>query len=298
MRINKMDMLGKLWVKFPIIRDITVYREFPTGRRGLYVGIKEDRLNNSDYMYFFPDGDYDIYSDEMLKQVLKEFKTKYRENVKQYKEWLKTPKGKDKIFREKIENFALTAARRADEHGAYHTSDRMDVTILDYVTGKAKRKYFATGEFLALVRINRERTYSKAYTRNFGTGKRKDTFLIGINETGSTFAHQVSDKITTIEDAEKWIWNNNEITARHGDIAITPAKVVIKKPGDHVENEQLIDAHMFTGEIKRNGAIYVRNGVLHHDKQQHPDITIPDKWYKIVFAKRYHKIGARGGTVD
>jgi hypothetical protein len=157
------------------------------------------------------------------------------------------------------------------------------------------KKYFASGEFIALVTINRSRTYSKQYTRNFGTGDRSDKYIIGTNETGSRFAHQVPDSVKTLSDAIKWIWQDQEIIARHGDIAITASKTIKNKTGEQAVDSQIIDSHVFTGEMAKNGSIYVRNGVIKHQKNQHPDVVVGSDWCKVIIAKRYRKgmVGTR-----
>lgn len=297
--LNKFDMLDELQKKFPEIENISMYTEYSTGIQKLYVKLKEERLNNSGHIYFNPTENNKVYSTEMLNQVKKEFKAAYKENVKKYKKWLKTPEGKQKVLENKIKKLAREAAFRADEHGAYRSGDDVYINVLDSVnTARDKKKYFVSGEFLALIKLTRVRTYSKQYTRQFGTGKRYDYYLIGENETGTIFAHQVYDNIENIKDALDWVWEENKFTARHGDIAITPAEPYHRKNILQVENEPIVDAHVFTGEMIKNGSIYVKNGILKHLKNQHPDVIVPDQWHKVIIAKRHHKISSRGGTTD
>jgi hypothetical protein len=65
---------------------------------------------------------------------------------------------------------------------------------------------YHNSSLIALVRIDRERTYSKAYTSRYGPGTRSDTYLIGRNESGSAYSVPVPP-YDTIAAALTWIWD-------------------------------------------------------------------------------------------
>lgn len=237
------------------------------------------------------------YMAENLEIIMKEYPSKLKELKQKYKEWLKTPEGKKRVLEERVKEFAQSTAVDQDEHGIYQSGDSVSIYVNDVVSSKKEMKnYFASGDFLALVTVNRSRTYSKAYTSRYGTGDRSDKYLIGANETGSRFAHQVPDKCNSLSEAIDWIWNGEKIIARHGDIAIIQSKTIKNKIGVQVENEQIIDSHVFSGEFSKNGSMYVRNGVIKHLKNQHPDVVVGSDWCKIIIAKRFMK--GMGGTKD
>jgi hypothetical protein len=192
---------------------------------------------------------------------------------------------------------ALQLAQKAglhhDEHGGYSKGDYHTLTIIDIVFKASQlRANFAVGKLLALVRDERKRVYAKSY--RFGPGYRSDVFLLGTNESGTPFLHPVPNYITSVATAISWIWNNETITARHGDVAIAIAKRIIKQ-GETVTSHQIIDRHVVTGEIYQNGSLYARNAVLTHTAGQHPDITIGNEWHKIIIGRRSVR---RSGTKD
>lgn len=306
----KADMETAILKKFKQIRSVsasygwTYETEFHTAVFTIYV--KDRRLNGSNVIYIRSREEIkNPYTEANLKTIIEEFPALYKENKEKYKEWLKTSQGKEFLKIEKrteeknkVINFVKDSRILIDEHRAYHSGDTLYYTVLDLVKGKKElSKYHATGDFLAVVQIERVRTYSKAYTRQFGPGKRYDKYLVGSNEIGTKFVHPVPDKIGTVKSAINWIWDDNEIVARQGDVAITPSKTIKNKVGEKT-TIRIIDSHMFSGEVIQNGSTYVRNGMLFHEKQQHPEIFVEDQWMKILVGKRFHKVASRGGTAD
>jgi ribonuclease HI len=228
------------------------------------------------------------YTEELLKKALKEFPRLKREKIKKHKAWLKSPDGKKHLLNLRVERFARDTAIAHDQHGIYQSGDSIFIDVMDVTENpKELKKYHASGDILALVGISRTRTYS--HSCGHSPSRRYDKYLIGLNETGTKFAHQVHTSCMTLQDAVNFIWQNQEITARHGDIAITPAKAVKTKRGVQVENRRLIDSHVFTGEFLDLNSPYVRNGIIHHEKDQHPDVVVPNSWFRILFAKRSTK---------
>lgn len=180
---------------------------------------------------------------------------------------------------------AVEAGLHPDEHGSYRDrGDHFSLSVLDVIWKPIELlKLHAAGDMLALVNQSRTRVYAKSY--KFGPGERSDIYLVGYNESGTRFCHAVAQHLRTVADAVAWIWGDEPITARHGDVAITPARKPIRG-GEIVTELQIVDRHVVTGEVYRNGALYARNAVLHHAASQHPDITIGNEWHKIVVARR------------
>lgn len=191
------------------------------------------------------------------------------------------------IARKKYEarELAMRAGLEHDEHGGYRRGDYHTLIVLDVIWQPAKlRTLHASGDILALVIDCRKRIYAKSY--GHGPGERTDVYLVGTNESGTPFCHAVAQHLLTVADAVDWVWWGNEpITARHGDVAITPTRKPIKN-GELVNDLQIVDRHVITGEVYRNGALYARNAVLHHTADQHPDITIGNEWHKIIIGRR------------
>jgi hypothetical protein len=306
-QINKSDFLEKLQKKSKLVTDVRgsdgwKYYSKEEGKKiekvhraSLIIQLQMDKYSIRNISM---DSENDIlaaYTKENMEMVIRELPTRIKEEKQAHKEYLKTKEGKAHILNKKVQEFAQSTAVDQDHHGIYQSGDDVYISVIEAVnTKKDLKKYHASGELLALVKVSRERTYSKQYTRQFGKGRRSDKYLIGQNETGTRFAHPVSDSCETLEQAINWIWDNNKIIARHGDIAITESKTVKNLTGQIVNEYQIMDSHVFTGELHKNGSTYVRNGTLIHKKGQHPDVHIGNDWMKIIRAKRYRKANAIG----
>lgn len=306
-QITKSDFLEKLQKKSKLVTDVRgsdgwKYYNKEDGKKiekvhraDIYVYIQVDKYSIRNISFESENEILSAYTKENMEMILRELPARIKETKQNYKEYLKTKEGKEYILTRKVKEFAQSTAVDQDEHGIYRSSDDISIYVIEAVNSKKDmKKYHASGELLALVRVSRERAYSRQYTRNFGKGKRSDIYLIGQNETGTRFAHPVSDSCETLEQAINWIWDNNKIIARHGDIAITESKTVKNLTGQIVNEYQIMDSHVFTGELHKNGSTYVRNGTLIHKKGQHPDVHIGNDWMKIIRAKRYRKANAIG----
>lgn len=246
---------------------------------------------------------------EMVNRAKDEIISKVEKTRELERDWLNGPKAKELIelekqetkareereaerklkteFDSKIYRLVHDAGISPDEHGSWKRgSDSHDIVILDAITDPIEmRKYLAHGEALALVADDRKRTYAKS--SKWFPSNRRDLYLVGRNESGTAFAHSVIN-VSTIFGAYKWIWNNEDIIDRNGDVGIALAKKQFKKAGES-KDIVVVDSHHVKGEIIQNGAIYARNAILYHGKEQHPDVKIGDEWHKIVVAKRSKK---------
>ncbi len=181
-------------------------------------------------------------------------------------------------------DLCLRAGLDHDEHGSGMRGDYHQLKIIERCHKSDLGRYHASGDNLGLVEQSRKRTYAKS--SNWGPSWRKDRFLVGENENGTPFVHQVPNNITSIDWAINWIWRGAEIIARHGDVGLAKAAAVKHVAGENVENFPLHDNHLFTGEIYKNGALYIKNGALFHGKEQHPDVTVGPEWVRVVIGRR------------
>jgi hypothetical protein len=214
---------------------------------------------------------------------------------KQHKEYLRSQEGKKMLAYADAKALAQKAGLQHDEHGGYGRGDYHTLVVQDVVSNmKQLKKLFSAGKILALVEDSRKRVYSKKYMASFGGGHRSDKYLVGTNENGIPFAHGVSKACASVEQAVTWIWGGATTTARHGDVAIAPSNLSEKTQGEKVSDATIHDSHHFSGEMHKNGSVHVRNGTLHHTKNQHPDVVIGAQWQRIAIAKR----AAVGGSRD
>lgn len=184
-------------------------------------------------------------------------------------------------------NFFNLCLEAGLDHGEYG-SDHFEIVPLEIVWRKRDlEKYHATGKYIGLAMESRTRTYAKSCQWN--SSSRTDIFLVGQNENGNAFCHQVTSSCRTIANAIDWIWGGAQVEERHGDIGITPC------PLKHVEGENLdialpdAPSHRVVGEIKQNGALYARNAFLVHEKSQHPYAYIGNEWKRIVVGRHSDK---------
>lgn len=184
---------------------------------------------------------------------------------------------------------AQQATHNYDEHGGMSgRGDHWTTHVIDFVWKPAELlEMCASGNILALVLQNRTRVYAKSYKGRPST--RSDYYLVGTNENGVPFAHSIPPQ-STVREALAWIWDDNHIVARHGDVALANTDKMFKN-FESVTGLTIIDNHQVSGDVHRNGSLYVCNAILHHTKNQHPDVHTPDsnKWYKIIIARRSTK---------
>lgn len=159
-----------------------------------------------------------------------------------------------------------------DEHGVGDFwGDDLRASVLAFISphhGSKNAPYFDMGgEGLALVRIDRRRTYSKAYTARYGHGHAWTTYLVGKNEAGTYFCHAVNKKLTTLRAAMDWIWDGHstDIIQRQGDIAL------ICGAGPKIP-KNLPSGHVIEGDIIKHAT--------------HPDLPMPKKGQRIIVGRR------------
>lgn len=162
-----------------------------------------------------------------------------------------------------------------DEHGSmpsrpYLRGKKRTVTsleILDYVApspAKAAPYLDMGGWGLALVAMHSYTVY-KDYSPSMATV----FYLVGRNETGTSFAHAVSCKIShSVRAAVRWLWNDLPVIERAGDVGISPgARRERYLPPGH--------------KLIQDGA----NWVIRHTPGQHADLVVPPQ-HRIVVARR------------
>jgi len=155
-------------------------------------------------------------------------------------------------------------------------SDEYSISVIDWVECPVPE--YHNHNVIALVALSRERTYSKAYTRRFGTGSRTDTYLVGYNESGTGYAVPVTPS-SDIGDAIAWIWGVkrtelSDLAYRQGDVGLFRCAQSAKSGWQDGEIE-VAPSHTFRGQyIVRGNVVYVRSGVLIHKKQQHGSIHV------------------------
>jgi len=227
------------------------------------------------------------YTEENLKFLIKLL-------PKRIKELKKTQTAKKLIYINQLKELVQETAIDHDEHRVYLSNDDIDIYIQDYINNKKDlKKYHATGKVLILAKVLRSRSYSKS--SKWYPSRREDKYLVGYNESGSKFAHQVSDSCNSIGTAIRWIWNLGPLDSlknltRQGDVAVFKIEEKCKKFKE-VTNYQIIDSHFCDGKISRRGnQFYISDGKIYHKKNQHPEIIIPkDFWYKIKIGRRSTK---------
>lgn len=185
----------------------------------------------------------------------------------------------------------LTLAESAGILRGNHGSDYHAVYVDGTSTPQDQTDYQTHGP-VYLIRDERERTYSKAYTRNFGTGKREDQYLLGTNEgTGTAWVRAVPI-CDTVRDALKWAWGVDALLYRQGDVALTECDHQ-PKTGWAAGSVEVARSHVVTGEIARRGSVvYARKAELVHAKNQHATIAFSD-CRRVVVARTYEKPRSR-----
>jgi len=172
---------------------------------------------------------------------------------------------------------ARGARLMADEHKSswQNGSDDSAISCRDYVTPKKalKTPYLvvdsANNEGLALIEIERERTYSR--TSEWRPSTRTSCWLVGRNEAGSYFSHAIpANSARTVAGALKWIWKGATIIRRQGDIAVAAGRArAVELPWGH--------------QIAKSD-IATRAAVVTH--ATHPDMTAPGAGEYFVVARR------------
>lgn len=170
--------------------------------------------------------------------------------------------------------------------GQVNSSDTHSIFIIESLwQPNDLAKYHAVGPVLALVENKRIREYAKSSDFKYST--RSDYYLIGYNENGNAFRHQVSRHCETVNEAVKWIFGTDELIARQGDIAVVASKLKNKEGEERQINiGSGHSRHVFIGEVYVNGSIHVRSGFLVHTGNQHPSVYIDgSQWVRLVAGK-------------
>ena len=213
--------------------------------------------------------------------------------------WMKSPEGIQaanneadrRIWngrRNAVIKLAEQTGRLVDEHGGISgRGDHNEIVVHDIVDDPIElKRLHAIGKRLAVVAQRRVRVYAG---HQWGPSAREDFFLVGENENGIPFAHAISNTVyKTVSGALEWIWEVDtigDVIDRHGDVAVVRCKKQFKSSGQ-IGKIAVLDNHVFEGEYRKNGAIYVRNGILHHTKEQHPDVKIGNEWVKLKAGRR------------
>lgn len=183
---------------------------------------------------------------------------------------------------------ALQAGLSDDWDGTSYCDDRRDhfcLTVID--SARAPAYHAAPGTCIGLVRQKRRRVYARR--SQFRRSDRADYFVVGRNENGNPYLHQVpATAAGSLAEAMDWIWQGAEIIARQGDVGVAAS------PLKHIAGEEAdVDVfgghsrHRFLGEVYRNGSLHVRSGFLYHTGGQHPTIYLDGScWRRIVIGRR------------
>jgi len=198
---------------------------------------------------------------------------------------------------DRVHSMALNAGLADDWDGSSYCDDRGDhfcLTVLD--SAEAPAYHAAPGTVIGLVEQRRRRVYAKR--SDWRKSDRSDFFVVGQNENGNAFLHQIPHTAAgSLAEAMNWIWSGAEIIARQGDVALAPSslKRVDGEDGD-VDVIGGHGRHRFIGEIYRNGSLHVRSGFLYHTAGQHPTIYLDGScWRRIVIGRRSER---RMSTAD
>ncbi len=151
-----------------------------------------------------------------------------------------------------------------------------------------------SGRLLVIVQI---RQYEKRH-KNWWPSIRKNYFLVGTNEDGTTFAHSVSHapifaairaEHDVIRAVQNWIFGGDYCAMiRQGDLALIPMKArpagtkgQLRKSAVLEESHELSATQIATVE----GRIYAKNPTLVHMPGTHSTISGLG-WYRIIVGKR------------
>jgi len=230
------------------------------------------------------------YSKANLKHLLE-----HLPNTKPYlKQWSelqrkfkKTVAYEQKVREQEFFDLAVKAGVNHDEHGGSGRGDHFSLRIVDFLwKEKDLKRNFACGKYLGLVAEDRKRVY--ASSSKWGPTTRTNYYVVGTNENGVPFMHPVTTSYNLTELALQWIWSYHEIEARHGDVAIAPAKIKIRSDfAVEPDTCAILDNHWVSGEVYRHqGCMYVRNAIIYHQKEQHPDVHVGNEWKKVIIGRR------------
>lgn len=166
--------------------------------------------------------------------------------------------------------------------------DHFELYVVDVAFGsRSLKRYYAVGEVVGVVCQTRTRVYAKS--SDFKQSIRRDYFLVGTNENGRPYRHQLPRHMQ-LGEVTSWIWSNADIIARQGDVAVAGCNL------KYIEGEFMDtpvagghSRHRFIGDVHfaKNGNIFVKSGFLIHTGNQHPPIYLDGScWRRIIIARR------------
>ena len=198
------------------------------------------------------------------------------------------------------------SADKVDEHGSWDFGIKGDGTrfaALNWDTYGAG--YDAhTGELLAVIQVRK----TEKTTRRGFANTRKNYFLIGTNEDGTTFAHSVSAHtvhsairmgVNVIKAVQDWIFGGDYTAMiRQGDLALVPLK---RRPAKGRGKRTAILEHshkLSAGNIlEADNKVYALDPKLTHIPETHPPVE-GKGWYRVVVGKRADFWKFAAPTVD
>jgi len=148
-----------------------------------------------------------------------------------------------------------------------------------------------SGRLLVVVQI-RQAVSGRRWTRI-----RKNYFLVGTNEDGTTFAHPVSANVIhaairagrdVVKATQDWIFGCDYAQLlRQGDLALIPLR---RAAGERTPLRSMVleDSHALEASEIRFGAggvVYAKDPRLTHLPGAHPTV-VADGWHKIVSGRR------------
>lgn len=192
-----------------------------------------------------------------------------------------------------VRNLVKEVHANVDEHGSWEFGAEFDskgrgeaLNWDAYAIGKDLH----TKRTLVVIQV---RQWRKSTRRGFPR-VRKNYFLLGRNEDGSTFAHPVASKVihsaiskerNLIRSIQRWMFGCDYADViRQGDIAFVP----LKRTGGEATGETSVtveESHQISAdEIRKNETVlYALNPTSFHPT--HPKVEL-EGWYKVMVGKR------------
>lgn len=191
--------------------------------------------------------------------------------------------------------------RGPDEHGGWKTGITGDRKSFEAVNVDIYGLDVVNGQALGVVQVRQ--CYKK---KSWGfSNVRKNYFLVGRNErTKSVFAHPIPAGVvhaairrdpspqSPITAARAWVFevDRSRLTdiIRHGDVALVPGKRL--PVGEQTEQPlpvNVLDAHVLRADraVRIGDRLYALNPQLHHEKNQHADVS-GIGWYRVQVGLR------------
>lgn len=185
-------------------------------------------------------------------------------------------------------------AAKIDEHGAWAFKAEFDrkgrgsaINWDLYAVGNDVH----SGELLIVIQV---RQFERRHKNWYGN-VRKNYYLLGTNEDGTTFAHPVSSNVIhaairrdadVVLAVQNWIFDGDYANMiRHGDLALVPVKSAPAPLTDRTEMV-LENSHQLTAQaIRLNGHLYAKNPTLVHLPGTHPTVS-GQGWFRVQVGNR------------